>query len=111
MQKFWPLKDEEISVLKNTSEALRNTSELIDRSNPLLQDCINSQTQDEQTDEDPVKKSKVLRSELLHHKYFYLSEEVDKEMYSKDGQNEKDKAEIIGENKTLPRLQKLVQDT
>ena len=66
---------------------------------------------DDQTGVDPVKKSKVLRSELLHHKYFYLNEEVDKEMYSEDEQLKKDKAEIISENKTLPRLQKLVQDT
>ena len=89
MQKFWPLEDEEnnegFSVLKNTTEVLKNTSDLIDRSNPLLQDSIYSQMQDDKTGDDPVKKSKVLRSELLHHKYFYLSEEVDKEMYSKDG--------------------------
>ena len=115
MQKFWPLEDEEdnegFSVLKNTSEVLRSTTDLIDRSNPLLQDSIYSQMQDNETGDDLVKKSKVLRSELLHHKYFYLSEEVDKEMYSKDGQNKKEKADIISENKTLPRLQKLVQDT
>ena len=50
---------------------------------------------DDQTGVDPVKKSKVLRSELLHHKYFYLNEEVDKEMFSEDEQLKKDKAEII----------------
>ena len=67
--------------------------------------------EDEQTGDDLNKKSKVLRSELLHHKYFYLKEEVDKEMYSEDDQLKKDKAEIISESRTLPRLQNLVKNT
>ena len=66
---------------------------------------------EDQNGVDPTKKSKVLRSELLHHKYFYLNEEVDKEMLSEDDKIKKDKTEIISENKTLPRLKKLVQET
>ena len=74
MERFWPLEDQKdnegFSVLKKTSD-------LLDRSNPLLQ---NSE-EDELSGDDLDKKHKVLRSELLHHKYFYLNEEVNREMY------------------------------
>ena len=59
--------------------------------------------------DDSTKRSKVFRSELLHHKYFYLNKEVTEEMYSEDEKHKKDKAEIISESQKLPQLKNLVQ--
>ena len=69
MERFWPLESQEKNQkTQPQKKSLPKTNETEDL-------------------DDPDKKNKVLRSELLHHKYFYLNEEVDREIYSRKGPN------------------------